>query len=165
MSLVVADPLPLHYLVFCRVADVLPGLFDSVVIPQCVSNDLQQSGAPPMVRHWLETAPPWLSVQSPKHLDPTVGLESGDIEAISLAAELKAAAILSDDHVVRTMAARRGVSVVGTLGILELASFNGFLDFPKVIATLRQTYARFDPELITLALDRAAANGKKSPTP
>lgn len=117
-----------------------------------------------MVRHWLETAPPWLIVQSPKHLDLTVGLESGDIEGIALAVALNAIAILSDDHDVRAAAARRGVSVVGTLGILELASYNGFLDFPKVIATLRQIHARFDPELVTLALDRAAANGKKIPT-
>ena len=79
--------------------------------------------------------------------------------------ELKATAVLADDRALRTTAARCGLTVVGTLVILELASFNGFLDFPSLIATLRQTHARFDPELITLALDRAAANGKKNPTP
>jgi predicted nucleic acid-binding protein len=164
MSLVVSDPSPLHYLVFCRVADVLAKLFDRVAIPPSVAKELQQTNSPPMVRHWMETPPPWFSVQPPKRLDPALGLANGDIEAICLARETKATAILADDRAVRVVAARCGLTVVGTLGILELAAFNGLIDLPKVIATLRQTHARFDPALITLALERVASLGKNNPT-
>jgi predicted nucleic acid-binding protein len=161
MSLVVSDPLSLHYLVFCRVVDVLPKLFEDVVVPTAVSQELAQSGSPPMVRHWMENPPPWFSVQQAKHPDSTLGLDKGDVEAICLAREMKSAALLADDHAVRTVAARCGLTVVGTLGILELAAFNSFIDFPKVISTLRQTHARFDPALIQLLSERVASNGKK----
>jgi len=161
MSLVVSDPLALHYLVFCRVVDVLPKLFETVAIPTAVSMELQQTSSPPMVRHWMESPPPWFSVQPAARLDPSLGLDKGDVEAICLAREIKATAILADDHAVRTVAARCGLTVVGTLGILELAAFNGLIDFLKVMATLRQTHARFDPALILQLTDRVAANGKK----
>jgi predicted nucleic acid-binding protein len=161
MSLVVSDPLPLHYLVFCRIADVLPKLFENIVLAPAVSKELQQTSSPPMVRHWMENPPKWLTVQSAARPDPALGLDKGDVEAICLAREIKATAILADDHAVRTVALRCGLTVVGTLGILEIAAFNGLIDLPKVISTLRQTHARFDPALISLLLGRVATNGKK----
>jgi predicted nucleic acid-binding protein len=51
--------------------------------------------------------------------------------------------------------------VVGTIGLLEQASARGLIDLLLVLAHLRQTNARLDPELIRAALARDQARQRK----
>ena len=51
-------------------------------------------------------------------------LHRGELEAIVLARELKADFVLLDDHLARKKAKRMGIKIIGTLGVLLLASKN-----------------------------------------
>jgi predicted nucleic acid-binding protein len=54
-------------------------------------------------------------------------LDSGESEAIALAIEVNAEAILIDEAAGRDIAAERGLTSLGTLGILVRAKRQGFL--------------------------------------
>jgi len=98
VSVVVSDTSPLHYLILCGEETVLPRLFSQVVIPPTVFRELQQPNTPPLVREWARSLPAWAVVQRPKALDLSLDVDEGELEAICLACEIKAAAVLMDDR-------------------------------------------------------------------
>lgn len=53
MSLVVADSGPIHYLVLCETIGVLPKLYDRLVIPAAVADELTHARTPPAVARWV----------------------------------------------------------------------------------------------------------------
>lgn len=76
-----------------------------------------------MVRDWLAQPPDWLEVVSPSSsVDFRLShLDAGETEAIRLALEQRAALLMDERH--GTAAARdRGLTVVGTLGVLDEGS-------------------------------------------
>ena len=154
MSVVVSDTSPLHYLILCNAANVLPQLFHQVVIPPTVFREMQQPNTPPAVRQWASALPPWVNVQTPKTLTLALNVDAGEREAICLAKEIHADAVLMDDKAGRNAARQCGLAVVGTIGLLEQAAKRGMVDLPTALASLRQTNARLDPELIQAALLR-----------
>jgi hypothetical protein len=157
VSVVVSDTSPLHYLILCGAQSVLPALFQKVVIPPTVFRELQQPNTPSAVREWASALPPWVAVQTPKSINLVLDLDAGELEAICLAQEIKAAAVLIDDRAGRKAAIHCGLAVIGTVGLLEQASARGLLDLPQVMERLRQTNARLDPDLIRGALERDKA--------
>lgn len=154
MSVVVSDTSPLHYLILCGAETILPRLFQQVVIPPTVFGELQQPNTPGPVLKWANSLPIWTTVQTPKTLNPGLGVDVGEAEAICLAQEIRAAAVLMDDRAGRTAAIHCGLAVIGTVGLLEQASRRGLLDLPQAMERLQQTNARLDPRLIQTALDR-----------
>jgi hypothetical protein len=74
------------------------------------------------------------------------------LEAICLAKEINATAVLMDDRAGRNAARRYGLFVTGTIGVLESAAARGLVEFAAAIANLQQTNARLDPELVQAAL-------------
>jgi predicted nucleic acid-binding protein len=84
-------------------------------------------------------------------------VDAGELEAICLAQEIKAAAVLMDDRAGRIAAIHCGLAVIGTVGLLEQAAARGLLDLPQAMDRLRQTNARLDPALIQAALERDKA--------
>ncbi len=154
MSVVVADTSPLHYLILCNAQELLPGLFSRVLIPPTVFKELQQSNTPEAVSRWAKSLPDWVQVQAPSHLDPSLNLDKGELEAICLAREIKATAILMDDRAGRSAARRLGIAVTGTIGVLEEAAARGLIKLSVAIARLKETNARLDPELLKAALER-----------
>jgi predicted nucleic acid-binding protein len=157
VSVVVSDTSPLHYLILCGAQSALPALFQKVVIPPMVFRELNQPNTPLPVREWASALPPWVAVQTPKSLNLVLDVDAGELEAICLAQEIKAAALLIDDRAGRNAAFRCGLVVIGTIGILEQAAARGLLDLPQVAERLRQTNARLDPELIRGTLERDKA--------
>lgn len=55
--IVVADASPVLYLVLVGSVDVLQALYDQVVIPQAVADELQHADAPDPVRTWIANLP------------------------------------------------------------------------------------------------------------
>jgi len=154
VSVVVSDTSPLHYLILCSAENILPRLFRQVVIPPTVFRELQQPNTPATIRQWAAALPPWVTVQSPKMLNLKLNVDAGELEAICLAQEIHADAVLMDDRAGRSAAIHCGLAVVGTIGLLEQAAGRGLIDLPAVFADLRQTNVRLDPELIRAALAR-----------
>ena len=63
--LVVADTSPLNYLVWIQQETLLPILYDRVVIPPAVYEELQRPETPHVVRQWGAHSPRWLTIQPP----------------------------------------------------------------------------------------------------
>lgn len=64
-------------------------------------------------------------------------LGEGERDAIQLAEELKADLLVMDERAGREEALKRGLPVIGTLGIVEQAAERGLLDFAVMLADLK----------------------------
>jgi predicted nucleic acid-binding protein len=156
VSVVVADTSPLNYLVQCEVVGVLGQLYGEVVIPQAVLDELTHPGAPEAVRRWIVSRPSWTTVRSPSAIDEKLSLGRGEVEAICLAQEIHADEILLDDGRARRAATERGLTVTGTLGVLEAAAKRGLINLSDAVQVLERTNFRIDPSLLREALRRDA---------
>ena len=119
--------------------------------------ELQQLNTPPLVQQWARSLPSWAVVQAPKSLNLLLNVDAGELEAICLECEIKAAAVLMVDRAGRSAAIHCGLAVIGTIGLLEQAAARGLLELPQVMERLGQTNARLNPELIRAALERDQA--------
>lgn len=157
MNVIVSDTSPLQYLLQCGAIDLLPGLFGRVFIPNAVVTELEHPSAPLAVQQWLQSRPAWLEIKQAVSPVPIPGLDPGETEALQLAQELNADAILLDDAPARQEAQRRGLRVLGTLGILELGAHRGLITFGSVVERLQQTNIFLSPKLIEEARARVQA--------
>jgi predicted nucleic acid-binding protein len=66
MKAVVADTGPVNYLLLIGEINLLPCLFDEVLIPIEVHQELLNQNAPEVVRTWAANLPGWCSVK-PRH--------------------------------------------------------------------------------------------------
>ncbi len=83
-------------------------------------------------------------------------LGAGEREAITLAEELRADALLIDDQPGRREAARRDLPIQGTLGVLATAAKHGLISLPEAIEALQRTNFRMHPLLLRAILERHA---------
>ena len=159
--IVVSDTSALNYLILIGAANVLPALFDQIVIPRSVETELLSPSAPRAVHQWIQTPPAWLEVRSAARIDPDLRLDPGEIEAICLAEELHADHLLIDEWAGRDAARRRGLQVIGTLGVLAQAAERNLLDLHHAFDQLKETTFRVDPALLDLLLaaDRRRRRG------
>ena len=74
VSVVVSDTSPLHYLILCGLDAVLARLFERVVIPPTVFDELQHPNTPALVQEWIRSLPAWVAVQKPHSLDPSLSV-------------------------------------------------------------------------------------------
>jgi predicted nucleic acid-binding protein len=139
--IVVADTSPLHYLVLVGEVQVLPQLFQQVLIPREVYEELTHIGAPHAVRGWAMAPPLWLEIRSVdlRLSDSMPELDPGEEAAIRLAQEQGTAFLLMDDAKGRREAAKRGIRTTGTLGVLQAASQSGLLSLREVLPRLLHT--------------------------
>jgi predicted nucleic acid-binding protein len=153
--IVVADTSPLNYLLLVGTVDILPALFDRVVVPPAVVVEMQHSKAPAVVRAWAASPPAWLEIIAPQRLaEAPEDLGSGERAAVSLAIEIGADVVLLDDRREVEFAEQLRLRKIGTLGVLELAGQSELIDFGQVVAKLRQTNFRYPLHLIEEALRR-----------
>ena len=155
--LVVADSSPLSLLVEIGYADVLPALFQRVVIPPQVAGELSRPRTPQEVRDFVARPPAWLEIREPKQIEPLVQLGPGERAAISLACELNADAVLIDEKAGRRVAAERRLPVIGSVGVLERAADRGLLDLREAFQRVRATTFHVSERLLEQALERDVA--------
>ncbi len=162
--IVIADSTPLNYLILIHQADLLPQLFDRILIPPAVFEELQHQETPVDVRRWIAGPPSWLQVQALRSdPDPALGhLDTGEQEAIALAEELHADQLLLDDADARREAARRSLPFIGTLGVLREAARRELLDLRAVLAQLQETSFFVDPALIESLLNEEDRRKRRS---
>ena len=153
---VISDTSPINYLLQIGLIDVLHKMFGRVVIPQAVYAELQHPGAPQVVSDWTLNLPGWIDVQAVSVPDPSLNLGAGEQEAITLALGLKADTLLLDERKGRREAVARGLTVSGTLNVLEEAAERGLIDLRQAFAALLETNFRASPAIIRVMLQRDA---------
>jgi predicted nucleic acid-binding protein len=149
MRLVVADTSPLRYLAQIDQIELLPRLFEKILVPSIVCDELRHPSAPQPVRDWIESSPGWLDVSVVLASDdPSLrGLDQGENAAITLGLSISAALVLIDDRRGAAAAREKGLEVTGTLGVLDLAARRGVVDLAAALARLRTTNFRRREEL------------------
>ncbi len=156
--IVVSDTTPLNYLVLIGAVDVLPKLFKEAYAPPEVIRELNDADAPNVVRNWALHPPDWLKIRAASaRLPSTSSLDAAEADAISLAKEIGAPAILLDEKKGRKIAIGEGLVVVRTLALLELAAEKQLIELRPALDKLRTTTFRIEKELLDEALFRDAA--------
>jgi predicted nucleic acid-binding protein len=157
--IVVADTTPVNYLILIGEIRLLSALYGRVLIPPAVAAELEDAATPDAVRRWIERPPEWLEVRAPQQVlvDFPPELGPGEREAIALSGEVQANVLLIDELDGRQEAMRRRLTVVGTLGVLDLAGALDMIDVPLAISKLRATNFRASAKLLQYVLDRDAA--------
>jgi predicted nucleic acid-binding protein len=158
VQLVIADTSPINYLILIEHIGILPSLFEKVILPSVVRDEL--TAAWPSVRLWITDPPPWVEVRKTTrlHQDASLrNLDAGEEDAIALAVELHADLLLMDDREGVIAARSRGLSVTGTLGVLGLAAQRGLLDLADAFNRLKRTNFRYRQEIMDALLKEADA--------
>jgi len=171
MPIIVSDASPLHYLVLIGEVDLLPALYGSVLLPQAVAEELRRPQTPAAVRDWLSHSPAWLEIVAPgaRGRAETMGgislsalayLGEGEREAIILALDRRADLLLIDDRKGVEEARRFGLTVTGTLGVLERAAERALIELPAAVSRLQATNFRAAPDVMRALLERDAERKK-----
>jgi predicted nucleic acid-binding protein len=156
MRLVVADTGPINYLVLVEAIDLLPKLFETIFVPKAVRDELAHVDAPATVRAWIAQVPAWLEVRPNPDCNTddatAAALDDGERAAIALAVAIGAELILMDDRAGVAVAYQKGLTVTGTLGVLDLAARRGLIDLAVAIGRLKATNFRCRPEIMDALL-------------
>src|ERR1019366_2332553 len=163
LQLVIADTGPVNYLILIGHIDVLPALFEKVILPAVVRDELKHRKAPPAVQQWIAAPPSWVEVRQTANVmdasDPShVTLDAGEEAAIALAVELRAELILMDDRDGVLVARSKGFRVAGTLGILSMAAERSLVDLAEAFERIKQTSFHYRQE----TMDQLLADASRS---
>jgi predicted nucleic acid-binding protein len=150
VQVVIADTGPVNYLLLIGHIDILPALFQRIVIPAAVRDELKSRKAPLVVQQWIGNPPSWAEVhEGPLVHDPAMrNLEEGEEAAIALAIELHADLILMDDREGVRVARSKGFRVTGTLGILSMAAEHRLVNLRDAFDSIKQTSFHYQQELM-----------------
>ena len=146
MKIVVSDTSPIINLAMIGRLHLLPAVFNRVIIPQKVFEEIvsQGTGLPGALE--ISTAN-WVDVLACKDFQKVQALEDeidpGESEAIILALEMDADLILLDDYAARAVADRLGLEYTGLLGVLIRAKQMGFVENVRAIMDDLITIANF----------------------
>lgn len=157
--LIVAVTSALIALVACDSLDLLPLVFGEVRVPEAVYAECIVGGKP-----WSESLAAFLidKVVGVDRVEPSVddsGLGLGEAEAMALYRKLAADRLLVDDGRARRVAARKGIRIVGSLGVLVAAKLEGRVDaVAPLIETVRSNGIYLSDALVFEAL-RLAGEG------
>ena len=154
--LVVADATPLRYLAVIGLIGLLPTLFNRILIPHVVWDELRTPSTPEAVRLIMDSRPDWLYLQSPRRdsLDAvSPDLDQGERAAIALAVEVRADLVLIDEAAGRRVAKELGMRITGTVGVLRLAAERGMIDVPDVLSQLRVSGFYIDENVLRAAFE------------
>jgi uncharacterized protein len=130
--IIVSDTSPLSGLAIIGSLSLLQQLYEQVLIPPAVANELARGGEDDdritlvLSLNWIEVRQP-TNVQLVAMLENERNLDRGEAEAIVLALELGADELLIDERLGRREANQRGLSIIGLLGVLLVAKRRGMV--------------------------------------
>ena len=126
----IANATPLISLALLERLDLLRDLFDEVLIPTAVYDEVV-TNAPGRPGASLIRRAAWLQITTPSAV-PTIepvllGLDAGETQVLLLAREVNPDWVLIDERLARRVAHSMGLPVKGTLGILLTSVLAGLL--------------------------------------
>lgn len=155
---VISDTSPLQYLYQAERLDLLRVLYETIIVPEGVAEELLEGrslgyGLPDLTEYeWIRITP----VPQRRVLLLAADLGKGEREVLSLATERPHALVLLDDGLARRMARHLGIRFTGTLGVLLRAKTAGHLEVVKpVVHRLEALGFRLDSKTRAAILDLA----------
>ena len=148
---IVSNSSPLIALARIQRLDLVPSIFERILIPPAVAREIAPS---------IPNLPPWASIQAPSAMSSASVLRrrlgDGEREALALAIELRADWIILDDLPARRSAQAASLNVIGTLGMLVAAKRAGLLQSirPDLDALVRTSFF-LSPQLYEQLLQAA----------
>jgi hypothetical protein len=148
LAQVVADTSPLIALHQVGLLWLFESLYTGILVPPAVASEVAPS---------LPALPGFVRVQAlvkpVPHEAYGIALGDGEAEVIALALELRADQVVLDESRGRAVAARLGLRVVGTLGVLRAAKLRGRIPEVKApIAALVAARFWIEPALVKALL-------------
>lgn len=129
--IVVSDTSPISNLLLINRIELLPALYERVIIPRSVLDELRAVDAQRVALDNFD----WIDVIDLKdtslYFDLLSDLDRGEAEAISLSLEINADLLLIDELLGRNAARKLGLEIVGLLGVLVEAKRNGLITAVK----------------------------------
>ena len=130
-DLIVVDTSPLLALDACSQIEVLRSLYQQVVVPDVVDNELSAGKTRPLLpggltaahRAWIQVRP----LSNPIKASLLAKLDPGEAAVIQLALELGTTQVLIDERSAWKEAEREGLTPVGSVGIILLAKKRGLI--------------------------------------
>jgi len=142
-------------------------MFGEVFIPEAVFRELERPATPSAVATWLSRPPAWLHIEKISEFPLDERLEKlgeGEREAILLSvAKGPDVLLLIDEYKGRQEAARRQITFMGLVGVLDKAAAAGIVDLPVTIEKLLRTNFRVFPDLLQTILDLDANRKRQAP--
>ncbi len=145
MRVAVSNSGPLIHLSLVGLLDLLFKLYDVILIPQSVYNEIVVKGKEQgysdtfiLERAIINEKIKVEKVKKENYNISSSKLHIGEINAIILALQLKIEIILIDDEEARMFARKLGIKVIGTLGILIELFKHGLLVLNEAIQYLRK---------------------------
>jgi predicted nucleic acid-binding protein len=155
--IVVSDTSPVLSLARIGRLDLLRVLYQQVLIPSSVYQELKASSSQPPGQIDFD-AVPWLIVATPldrrRVEELREDLDLGEAEAIVLAMERRADLLLIDERRGRRVAHASGLAITGLLGVVAQAKRSGLIDAARPVLDDLIRIARFwiGPDLYTEVL-------------
>ena len=162
MKLIVSDASPLIVIARSGLLPVLCTIVEEVIIPQTVHNECTVNSALPGAQAIrLAVAAQQIQVR-PDATGPDddlgdviPGLDAGELSAIRLALALQCP-ILMDERIGRQVARRKGLSVIGSAGLLLAAKQRGLIcAIAPIFDQWRQSGYFVSADIIRSVLERA----------
>jgi predicted nucleic acid-binding protein len=131
-GIVIADSGPIFSLALIDRLELLDFLFDDILIPQAVWDEISADETKPfydrVCDYFKDKVRPIIGFN-----ELTFLMDYGESESVILYKELKADFLLIDDRKARKIAENFGVKCIGTIGILSISKDKGFIDALKPI--------------------------------
>ena len=144
----VSNTSPLIFLESLDVLFLLDRCFEKVIIADAVYREWGPSSIPSFVEHYH------LSEKGQAFVSGAMGrLHQGELETVVLANEIGIKFVLMDDLLDRRKAIRMGLTPIGTLGILKLATHRDVLSPHTVSRLVNELTTRHGMYLSPEALD------------
>jgi uncharacterized protein len=164
---IIADSSPLISLAIIEQLDLLPQLYQQILLPPAIWDEVTVQGVGlPGAQAVSQVT--WLQIQEPNPvmLEPlSILVDRGEAEAIALAQAIPDSTVLLDDAQARRVAERLGIRRIGILGILRRAKKAGLITEVKVyIEQLRTQGIYIRASLIEASIRDSGKNKDSRPT-
>ncbi|NEQ39646.1 MAG: DUF3368 domain-containing protein [Okeania sp. SIO3I5] len=134
--IIVSNTSPISNLAKVGQLNLLQQLYETVLIPNAVYEELLDEGAGEIVIRVVRGAT-WLKMQPLQNQEVAIELRKfinlGEAEAIALAFEVNATRLLINERLGRKVAIEQGLKITGVLGVLLSAKKQGLIPFVKPV--------------------------------